>query len=86
MKIKKIHRVLSFYQKAWMKPYIDFNTSKRMEADKIKNSFLTNFYKLMNNIVFGKTMENVRHHRNVCLINNAEKLKKLYQNHYLNEQ
>lgn len=51
MKLKKIHRILEFQQEAFMKPYVEFNTQMRQKA---KSTFQKNFYKLMNNSVFGK--------------------------------
>ena len=74
MKLKRIYRGIKFVESEWMKPYIDMNTELRTKA---KNNFEKDHYKLMNNSVFGKTMENIRNRVNVKLVNNEEKARKL---------
>ena len=63
--LKKVHRGIKFYQSCWMEPYIRKNTNLRMKAYKAKNKFEEEFFKLMNNSVYGKTIENIRKRQNV---------------------
>ena len=69
MRVTKIHRVLKFKQSDWMEKYIDFNTDKRKNA---ANDFENDFFNLIINSVYGKTMENLRKRINVRLVNNAK--------------
>ena len=70
LRLDRIHRAIELDQSSWVKTYIDFNAQLRMAAT---NDFEKDFFKLMNNSVFGKKMENIRKHRNIGLVTTEEK-------------
>ena len=75
LKVKKVHRIISFKQSPWLKEYIDFNTNQRTKAN---TNFEKDLWKLMNNAFFGKTMENIRNRISFELFSDEHKAKKQF--------
>ena len=88
LKLKKVHRAIKFEQKEILKPYIEFNTEKRKNA---RNDFEKDIFKLLNNAVFGKTMEDKRKHLDFEIVSDERRCMKCVNNpsfkrsHIINE-
>ena len=75
--VTKIHRVLEFKQQAWLKSYVEFNTNKRKTAT---SDFEKDFFKLLSNSVYKKSMESLRKRVNIEIVNSEKRLKKSWRN------
>ena len=74
LRLKKVYRAISLNQAHFLKPFIEFSTEKRKNAS---NDFEKDLFKLMNNSIYGKTMENVRKHGDFEIANTPERFQKL---------
>ena len=79
MEIMKVHNIISFKQKCWMKPFIENNIHKRAIAKSGNDDFGIDIYKLLNNSVFGKTMENIDKYRDIRLLTSSDHDMKQYR-------
>ena len=77
LKITKIHRGIKYEESAWLEEYINLNTKLRIEANQSGNNFEVHIFKLMNNSVFGKTLNNIRNMVNLRLISSGKVAQKL---------
>ena len=75
MILEKIHKKLIYKKSNWLQPYIEFNIEQRAIVKKNKDAFGTEFFKLMNNAFYGKTLENVRNRQDIEIINNEKRFK-----------
>ena len=80
LQLKKIHRAVQFTQKDYMRPYIDMNSKLRAEAVRAGNKFQKAYFKLLNNSVFGKTMENVRNRVEFEVITTEQRMESMLRN------
>ena len=83
LELKKVHRAVKYKQKRWLKPYIDFNSQQRSLAN---NDFLKAYYKLKNNALFGKTMEDVRKRIKYELVTSEERFRKLASSPFFHDR
>ena len=77
LQVTKIHRGIKFKESAWLEEYINLNTKLKIEAKQSGNNFEVDFFKLMNNSVFGKTIENIRNRVDIRLISSDKVTQKL---------